>query len=124
MTDYTQIVGHGLPLVSALPVEHLFDMRVDLEPVQLIPTPVGTRMTFVTTIKQMIMLFRVHEIMLFRVHAHTRYVPSNDDGHGSNRFPNNDRMISEPMLMIPPICYLRANQTDEPLIRIFFMLCE
>ena len=49
MTDYTQIVGHGLPLVSALPVEHLFDMRVDLEPVQLIPTPVGTRMTFVTT---------------------------------------------------------------------------
>lgn len=48
MINYTQVVADGLPLVSALPVEHLFDMRVDLEPVQLIPTPVGTRMTFVT----------------------------------------------------------------------------
>jgi Protein of unknown function (DUF3237) len=38
-----------LPLVTALPVEHLFDMHVDLQPAQLIPTPVGTRMTFITT---------------------------------------------------------------------------
>jgi hypothetical protein len=38
-----------LPLVSALPVEHLFDMHVNLEPAQLIPTSVGTRMTFITT---------------------------------------------------------------------------
>ncbi len=38
-----------LPLVSALPVEHLFDMHVDLQPAQPIPTAVGTRMTFITT---------------------------------------------------------------------------
>jgi hypothetical protein len=38
-----------LPLVSALPVEHLFDMHVDLRPAQPIPTAVGTRMTFITT---------------------------------------------------------------------------
>jgi hypothetical protein len=38
-----------LPLVTALPVEHLFDMHVDLQPAQPIPTPVGTRMTFITT---------------------------------------------------------------------------
>jgi hypothetical protein len=38
-----------LPLVSALPVEHLFDMHVNLEPAQPILTPVGTRMTFITT---------------------------------------------------------------------------
>jgi hypothetical protein len=38
-----------LPLVTALPVEHLFDMHVDLHPAQVIPTPVGTRMTFITT---------------------------------------------------------------------------
>jgi hypothetical protein len=38
-----------LPLVTALPVEHLFDMHVDLRPAQVIPTPVGTRMTFITT---------------------------------------------------------------------------
>ena len=36
-----------LPLVSALPVEHLFDMHVDLEPPQLIATSVGARMTFI-----------------------------------------------------------------------------
>jgi hypothetical protein len=36
-----------LPLVSALPVEHLFDMHVDLEPAQAIATPVGARMTFI-----------------------------------------------------------------------------
>jgi Protein of unknown function (DUF3237) len=36
-----------LPLVSELPVEHLFDMHVDLEPAQPIATPVGTRMTFI-----------------------------------------------------------------------------
>jgi hypothetical protein len=37
-----------LPLVDALPVAHLFDMHVDLQPAQAIPTPVGTRMTFIT----------------------------------------------------------------------------
>ncbi|MGH3678327.1 MAG: DUF3237 domain-containing protein [Mycobacterium sp.] len=36
-----------LPLVDALPVEHLFDMHVDLEPAQPIATPLGARMTFI-----------------------------------------------------------------------------
>ena len=35
------------PTLSELPVEHLFDMRVDLEPAQLIETAVGNRMTFI-----------------------------------------------------------------------------
>lgn len=38
-----------LPLVDALPVEHLFDMHVDLLPAQPIATSMGIRMTFVTT---------------------------------------------------------------------------
>jgi len=38
-----------LPLLDALPVEHLFDMHVDLAPAQPITTPVGARMTFITT---------------------------------------------------------------------------
>lgn len=38
-----------LPLVTALPVEHLFDMHVNLLPAQPISTAVGTRMTFITT---------------------------------------------------------------------------
>jgi hypothetical protein len=38
-----------LPLVTALPVEHLFDMHVNLQPAQPIATPVGTRMTFIAT---------------------------------------------------------------------------
>jgi Protein of unknown function (DUF3237) len=38
-----------LPLVTALPVEHLFDMHVDLQPAQAIPTAVGARMIFITT---------------------------------------------------------------------------
>jgi hypothetical protein len=38
-----------LPLVTALPVEHLFDMHVNLQPAQSIPTPVGARLTFITT---------------------------------------------------------------------------
>lgn len=37
-----------LPMVTALPVEHLFDMHIDLQPAQPIPTSIGTRMTFVT----------------------------------------------------------------------------
>jgi hypothetical protein len=37
-----------LPLVTALPVEYLFDMHVDLLPAQPITTPLGTRMTFIT----------------------------------------------------------------------------
>jgi Protein of unknown function (DUF3237) len=45
----TATVNHAdqLPLVGALPVEHLFDMHVDLEPAQPISTPIGTRMTFI-----------------------------------------------------------------------------
>ncbi|HEY3186439.1 MAG TPA: DUF3237 domain-containing protein, partial [Solirubrobacteraceae bacterium] len=35
------------PPLTALPVEHLCDFSVDLEPAQLIATPVGTRMTFI-----------------------------------------------------------------------------
>src|SRR5206468_5112617 len=35
-------------VLTQLPVEHLFDMRVDLEPAQLIGTPVGNRMTFIS----------------------------------------------------------------------------
>jgi hypothetical protein len=38
-----------LPLVDALPVEHLFDMHVNLRPAQPIATPVGARLTFITT---------------------------------------------------------------------------
>lgn len=38
-----------LPLLSELPAEYLFDMRVDLEPPQPIATPVGTRMTFIAS---------------------------------------------------------------------------
>jgi hypothetical protein len=35
------------PLIDALPVEHLFDLGIDLEPGQVIPTPLGARLTFV-----------------------------------------------------------------------------
>ncbi len=35
------------PMVSALPVEHLFDLSINLELGQVIATPVGTRLTFV-----------------------------------------------------------------------------
>jgi hypothetical protein len=35
------------PVLSDLPVEHLFDLSVDLEPARVIPTALGTRMTFV-----------------------------------------------------------------------------
>ncbi len=38
-----------LPLVTSLPVEHLFDMHVNLQPAQPIATPVGARITFITT---------------------------------------------------------------------------
>jgi hypothetical protein len=37
-----------LPLVDAVPVQHLFDMHVNLQPAQPIPTPTGIRMTFIT----------------------------------------------------------------------------
>ena len=37
-----------LPTFDALPVEHLFDMHVNLQPAQPILTPVGARMTFIT----------------------------------------------------------------------------
>lgn len=38
-----------LPTVDALPVAHLLDMHVNLEPAQPITTPIGARMTFITT---------------------------------------------------------------------------
>lgn len=34
-------------LLDALPVEHLCDLSIDLEPAQVIPTSLGTRMTFI-----------------------------------------------------------------------------
>ena len=45
----TAVAAAALPLVSALPAEHLFDMHVDLQPAQPIATAVGARMTFITT---------------------------------------------------------------------------
>jgi hypothetical protein len=36
-----------MPVLSELPVEHAFDMAVDLEPAQFIPTATGTIMNFV-----------------------------------------------------------------------------
>jgi Protein of unknown function (DUF3237) len=45
----TATAADQLPLVTALPAEHLFDMHVDLPPAQAIPTPVGARITFITT---------------------------------------------------------------------------
>jgi hypothetical protein len=48
MTTATTGTGlNDLPLVTQLPVEHLCDLSVDLEPAQLIATPVGSRMTFI-----------------------------------------------------------------------------
>jgi hypothetical protein len=48
----TPIAGQGVSLheteiVSSLPVRHLCDWSVELEPVQIVPTPVGTRMIYV-----------------------------------------------------------------------------
>jgi hypothetical protein len=43
--DSTPLLGR--PKLSELPVEHLCDMEVDLEPAQLIGTPVGARMTYI-----------------------------------------------------------------------------
>ncbi len=36
-----------LPMLTDLPAEHLCDISVDLQPAQLISTPLGTRMTFI-----------------------------------------------------------------------------
>ena len=47
MTTAIANFADQLPLVTALPVEHLFDMHVDLQPAQQILTPVGTRLTFI-----------------------------------------------------------------------------
>ena len=50
----TAVVAEGgtpadqLPLFDRLPAEHLFDMRVELQPAQLISTALGTRLTFIT----------------------------------------------------------------------------
>jgi hypothetical protein len=49
MTTATRNHTDQLPLVGKLPVEHLFDMHVDLQPAQAIATPLGARMTFITT---------------------------------------------------------------------------
>ncbi len=38
-----------LPLVAALPAEHVFDMHVDLTPARAIPTPIGMKLVFITT---------------------------------------------------------------------------
>lgn len=38
-----------LPILSELPVEYLADMGVELEPVQNVATPVGSRMVYITT---------------------------------------------------------------------------
>lgn len=50
----TNVTTHGnptdqLPLVTALPVHHLFDMHVNLQPAQSISTALGSRLTFITT---------------------------------------------------------------------------
>ena len=37
----------GIPLLDHLPVRHLFDMHVELEPAQAIATATGTRLTFI-----------------------------------------------------------------------------
>jgi hypothetical protein len=47
MSTATETTLHEGPKLSELPVEHLFDMAVDLEPAQLIPTKLGARMTFI-----------------------------------------------------------------------------
>jgi hypothetical protein len=47
MTTVTPV--DALPLLDSLPVEHLFDMHVNLLPAQPITTPVGARMTFIAT---------------------------------------------------------------------------
>ena len=38
---------HDREVLTELPVEHLFDLSVDLEPAQLIPTATGTVMNFI-----------------------------------------------------------------------------
>jgi hypothetical protein len=48
----TTPVGQALPLhateiLASLPVRHLCDWSIELEPVQVVPTPVGTRMIYV-----------------------------------------------------------------------------
>jgi hypothetical protein len=50
MSTATSAAGsdlNALPLVSELPVEHLVDLSVELEPPQLIATPVGLRYTLI-----------------------------------------------------------------------------
>ena len=44
--DQTKPLFHRA-LIDALPVEHLFDLSINLELGQVIPTPLGTRLTFV-----------------------------------------------------------------------------
>ena len=44
-TDATRF--EELPILTQLPVEHLADIGVELEPVQVVATPVGNRMVFI-----------------------------------------------------------------------------
>lgn len=41
------MIGQGMPVLEALPVEHLCDMAIELEPPQMISTPRGNRVTYV-----------------------------------------------------------------------------
>jgi hypothetical protein len=47
MTTTGAISLRERPRLTELPVEHLCDFSVDLQPAQLIATPVGNRMTFI-----------------------------------------------------------------------------
>jgi hypothetical protein len=48
MTTTTETIPlRDRPFLTELPVEHLCDFSADLEPAQLIATPIGTRMTFI-----------------------------------------------------------------------------
>ncbi|PRC45202.1 DUF3237 domain-containing protein [Mycobacterium sp. ITM-2017-0098] len=44
----TASVVDQLPMVDAIPVDHLFDMHVDLQPAHVITTPIGVTMVFIT----------------------------------------------------------------------------
>ena len=43
-TETTEL--YEMPILSELPVEHLFDLAVDLEPPQIVPMQIGTRMNY------------------------------------------------------------------------------
>ena len=45
--EAVNLPGTDIPLLEQLPVRHLFDMQVDLEPAHAIATTTGARMTFI-----------------------------------------------------------------------------